>query len=1373
MPGQFIVLRVMVASPSDVDAERNVLPQIIDEVNRDTAEPAGIHLKLLRWEADAFPGFHQEGPQGLIDSALKISDCDLLIGIFWKRFGTPISDGATGTEHEFTVAYESWKRSGYPHIMMYFNHKPYSPKSPEEMDQWTKVLGFKESFPKEGLWWRYNGRADFVRQVRSHLQRFVTKQTALLQAANQPTEAPAELEALRQSAIAATQRVISTERAAYPKYMRDVYATRADAEQRFQAFLDGRSFAYVVVGRSGMGKTCLLYNFAESLEHPESTSDRIPLLVDLRHVDFSKDSLEQFLSRQLRANDSIDGPATVLADHNATLVIFVDAINELVGKDNLTDFNRQLCQLRLKIDRNGYRIRFCISCRTQSWQYFESQPWAEHRAHVELNGYDRNDLGRIIKLYFDRFKIDGTLKGEAREQCADPLILRFLCLAYTRDPERNAIGEVTSLRRKDIFEKYAAATREEIGRAIGSDEALHERTTRYILHIASKMLAQRRAYITLEEVKEVADAINHPDKQFEPRQLASDSHSYFSKLVDLIFESERDGYRFIFEAYFEFSLGRYIAEVRWPGFTGEDRVKRIGDDLTHLMRRHAHLTADSNFPNLFDSIHYAVLGTECDWDTVTGGSAHQARAGGYNNPDIFLELLQRLLQSYQPGLRGPDPTLPAASSLQEGQAEGPSLQFDWIQQGCSIIRDSKLVRARTDLNGDGAAGWQRTFSSVLALLDDLTLVTDFVISWDLQDTLEDLAKADFQGTLAEVEKWFTSPSTLKKMFAAQALARLGSGEQLNEIQKNEVVRVLLDLLDSRDLRANFWLTRPITFAVGELAMRPEFRREWTGSRKSRLNQLIGELAELPGESRNVSHIRGVALPLLALLSEGERERLSSLSALIESGSRWELWNLAFEFQKWPDLWTNNPGGWLWVWTVLARLANTGDAHLRYAVLATRDSLLRRTKKWDKEYFPVIETVERNLRDSSRRLGAARMPEWQKGADTGPSDWRGLDRIGVVYSPAYLEPANDNHLECRERVQAIIDTLEETAAGRFKWVTPRHATEKDLTKAHSKHSDRHRNGFPWDGYVETVREESRSSRFHTGPRERRSESFEIATLAAGGVLEAVDYLRKGDARAAFALTRPPGHLANNSICIFNNIAVGALYASEWYRRILIVDCDAHHGQHTQRVFYSNPDVLYFSTHIDNDYTRESGTVDHIGEGAGEGYNFNVPYPAGMDDHGYKYIIDRLLVPMAQEFAPEMIFVSAGFDGHFDDYLTPDCVLTDEAYIYLAERLRDLAVERKIGIVGALEGGYGLDGMANSLVGMLGVWGDWDGVRDGKMRRTPLPADLPKRYQSGAFEEVKRTVQKRIERMKRVKEKSGDQYPLFADDAYWEQFLRSAT
>ncbi len=167
------ILRIVVASPGDVQSERDVMPSVIEELNRGVAADRGLRLELSRWETDTHPGFHPDGPQGLLDPILNIADCDLLLGIFWKRFGTPTPDGKTGTEHEFGLAHEAWKEKQSPQIFVYFNQKPYTPNSKSEADQWGQVLEFRSKFLKEGLWWPYKGKVQFEKLVRNHLMNHI------------------------------------------------------------------------------------------------------------------------------------------------------------------------------------------------------------------------------------------------------------------------------------------------------------------------------------------------------------------------------------------------------------------------------------------------------------------------------------------------------------------------------------------------------------------------------------------------------------------------------------------------------------------------------------------------------------------------------------------------------------------------------------------------------------------------------------------------------------------------------------------------------------------------------------------------------------------------------------------------------------------------------------------------------------------------------------------------------------------------------------------------------------------------------------------------------------------------------------------------
>jgi tetratricopeptide (TPR) repeat protein len=175
MPKAVSEIRIVVASPGDVSHERDALSHTVEEINQTIASEIGVTLRLLRWETAVTPGFSSRGPQELIDKILDIPNCDIFIGIFWRRFGTAVYDADSGTQHEFQKAYEAWRLRQRPQILFYFSEEPYSPKEKSETEQWGQVLEFKQNFPKEGLWWSYSNPTEFQTLVRRHLVHHVLR----------------------------------------------------------------------------------------------------------------------------------------------------------------------------------------------------------------------------------------------------------------------------------------------------------------------------------------------------------------------------------------------------------------------------------------------------------------------------------------------------------------------------------------------------------------------------------------------------------------------------------------------------------------------------------------------------------------------------------------------------------------------------------------------------------------------------------------------------------------------------------------------------------------------------------------------------------------------------------------------------------------------------------------------------------------------------------------------------------------------------------------------------------------------------------------------------------------------------------------------
>jgi acetoin utilization deacetylase AcuC-like enzyme len=311
----------------------------------------------------------------------------------------------------------------------------------------------------------------------------------------------------------------------------------------------------------------------------------------------------------------------------------------------------------------------------------------------------------------------------------------------------------------------------------------------------------------------------------------------------------------------------------------------------------------------------------------------------------------------------------------------------------------------------------------------------------------------------------------------------------------------------------------------------------------------------------------------------------------------------------------------------------------------------------------------------------------------PDQQPGRKRAALFRSLAFRQHDTGDHPENAGRLMAIDTALERLnlLAGRPE--IPFHAAPDELLAR--IHDPR---------YIAGIREFSAQgggwldADTPVGPR-----SAEVAALAAGAGVAAVEAALDGRAQRGFVLARPPGHHATPSrgmgFCLFNSIAVAAAHAlARGLDRVLIVDWDVHHGNGTQDAFYESDEVLFCSVHQWPLYPG-TGAASERGVGTGSGYTINVPLAAGATDDAYRDVFDQILLPAANAFQPQIVLISAGFDAHANDPLA-GMLVTERGFASLARRVVEIAEEHADGrVVAFLEGGYDPPALAASVVATL--------------------------------------------------------------------------
>ncbi len=317
-------------------------------------------------------------------------------------------------------------------------------------------------------------------------------------------------------------------------------------------------------------------------------------------------------------------------------------------------------------------------------------------------------------------------------------------------------------------------------------------------------------------------------------------------------------------------------------------------------------------------------------------------------------------------------------------------------------------------------------------------------------------------------------------------------------------------------------------------------------------------------------------------------------------------------------------------------------------------------------------------------------------------------VGLIYDEIYLKHEVGVHVETPKRLIVAKKFLEEKGiwnSKEFPVIKPRKATIDQIKYVHSER------------LIEQIKElsdlaaKTESLKNIDMDTVVSGDTFESSLYSVGGNLTGIDKILKGEISSAFGLVRPPGHHSNRykcaGFCIFNNIAIAAeyLFREKNVKKVAIFDWDCHHGNGTQDIFYDgseNGQLLFFSSHQDG-RTLYPGTgfTNEIGSGKGEGYIINFPMAPSSGDDIIQLLYKEIAIPITNEFKPEFILISSGFDTHHTDRLTR-MGWTIQGPANLTKLIKSLADDYANGkILITLEGGYELDKQAQAIYNVLKV------------------------------------------------------------------------
>jgi hypothetical protein len=372
------IIRVLIASPGDVQKEREHVCTTIEELNKGIAGNNNLVFDPIMWETDSYPGFHDDGPQGKVDQGLQIEDCHIFICIFWKRFGTPVRDADSGTEHEFKIALSSFNEKGTPQIMLYFNQKKIDDY---DKGQFKRVLEFRDRYKDDCLHSRYNGEREFEKLVRQHLTLYITEGREKAKKEHYLKGLINKYASEKIFNISITLGQLYVE----PKaevFRNEQSEEKGNAEELIKKYLQNEK-ALIIESPYGMGKTSILkklaYDVAEEWKQ-DMDNNPFPIFIELKTYD--NQGLLEFVEQETKLN----------IDSANKYMFFLDGFDELciLGVDDEKDRAKEFLSVR-KL-KNWFEkfpeSTFIISTRPNNRLRESSYEYHKKHPYITLQEFD-------------------------------------------------------------------------------------------------------------------------------------------------------------------------------------------------------------------------------------------------------------------------------------------------------------------------------------------------------------------------------------------------------------------------------------------------------------------------------------------------------------------------------------------------------------------------------------------------------------------------------------------------------------------------------------------------------------------------------------------------------------------------------------------------------------------------------------------------------------------------------------------------------------------------------------------------------------------------------------------------------------------------